>query len=862
MIGNDVSNYHIIAKVGSGSSGVVYRATHSTLELTVALKFLSDDLLADADARRRFLRGAKAVASLEHPNVCRFYDVGTTAEGRLFLAMSFCDGPTLRDRLKQGPLPIIEALTIAVAVTDGLAHAHSRRVVHRDIKPANLMLTGDTVVKIVDFGLAALLDEATITKSGNAPGTVLYMSPEQVHGKHADARSDIFAFGGVLYEMLTGAPPFLADNAGAIMHNIMDVPHAPLGEVFPGVPESLCRVIDRALAKDPSDRYQYANEMHDDLIDVLNQIDPDHFRRKLRWPLPVLIRKWRWRALAATAIVAIGVTVTAMTDTPDPRPSFSIAIIPMIGDTSPAGRALIGGLARDVSDRLEDLTAGDARFAVPYDQVNLLRATTPERARGVLGARRVVAVSGGAGGPQGMVALTRFDVDSLAVRRRADSVALGTDVFDGDRFDRDLCRLLDMNAPRVHPVGYTASGAAYRDYLIGRGYLDAGGASLDDAIASLEHAVKTDSTFARAWAALGEGFRRRFAAAHDSASAESTRTCCARAPNLCTGLASAHVTLGELLAATHDEHAETEFRTAVALEPNEPGPIHALGNFLLFAANRPDAAEAVYARGTKAQPLDASAFESLGYLYYTQGRYEDAIGQFRVDASLAPDRQQVYNYLGACYFAGDCWDRAVAMFERSFTLNRSFVSCSNLGTLYYMDHRFVDAANMYQWAREYHPDRYDVVGYLAAAHRWIPGHRVQSDALFREAVSLAEKQRSARAGDAEFLATLAGFFPAERADSASALAGQAATLAPDDAEVQYRVALVYEEIGQREKALVHLAHAVDLGHSIRQIESEPFLDDLRKDSRFREIERNAPRAVFDCDAATGTEAARPPARTP
>ncbi len=470
-----------------------------------------------------------------------------------------------------------------------------------------------------------------------------------------------------------------------------------------------------------------------------------------------------------------------------------------------------------------------------------------------------MSVSGGRA--PGTIEWTRFDVDSLAVRRRADSMALGTDPFDGDRFDRTLCRLLDMNAPRTRRAGYTTSGEAYRDYVMGRGYLDAGAASLDDAIASLERAVKADSTFARAWAALGEGFRRRFSTAHDSSSAERTRACCARALDLYGGLASAHVTLGQLLAATDGDRAEAEFRKAVALEPNEPGPIHALGNFLLFNANRPDDAETAYARGTKAQPRDATAFESLGYFYYVQGRYKDAIPQFHIDASLAPDRKQVYNYLGACYFAGNCWERAVEMFERSFALGRSFVSCSNLGTLYYMDHRFVDAANMYQWAREYYPDRYDVVGYLAAAHHWIPGHRDRSAALFREAVSLAEKQRTDRAGDAEFLATLAGFYPDERADSAAALAGRAATLAPDDGEVQYRIALVYEQIGQREKALVHLAHAVDLGHSMRQIESEPFLDDLRKDSRFTEIEKHAPRSTFDCDDTPGAGAARTAAKS-
>ena len=260
MEGQTISHYRVLEKLGGGGMGVVYKALDTHLDRHVALKFLPPELTRDDDARVRFTREAQAASALDHPNICTVYDIDSSPDGQLFIAMAYYEGETLKKRIEHGPLPIDEALDIAAQVAQGLSKAHDDGIVHRDIKPANLMLTKDGFVKIVDFGIAKLMGVTGPTQTGTTLGTVSYMSPEQISGDDADQQSDVWSLGAVLYEMLTGEQPFKGENQWAVMNAISNQdPEAP-SILREKLPPEIERLVLTALKKPKDSRYASADE--------------------------------------------------------------------------------------------------------------------------------------------------------------------------------------------------------------------------------------------------------------------------------------------------------------------------------------------------------------------------------------------------------------------------------------------------------------------------------------------------------------------------------------------------------------------------------------------------------------------------
>jgi serine/threonine-protein kinase len=274
----------------------------------VALKLLQPELTLSAAARQRLLREARAVAALDHPNVCTILEVGETAEGQTFLAMPCYDGEDLRERLRRGPLPPAQALEIADQIAAGLEHAHGRGIVHRDLKPANVMITTEGKAKVLDFGLARLVDETRLTGTGSSFGTPAYMSPEQIASASVDARSDVWSLGVILYEMVTGEAPFAGEGAPGIFYSILHAEPPPLQARVAELPRGLVAVVDRLLRKSPADRYPDMTAVRRDLAHVGTRAAP-----KLPWG-PRLARRHgakRARVVRCTAAAAAVVATLA-----------------------------------------------------------------------------------------------------------------------------------------------------------------------------------------------------------------------------------------------------------------------------------------------------------------------------------------------------------------------------------------------------------------------------------------------------------------------------------------------------------------------------------------------------------------------
>jgi len=845
VIGRTVSHYRIVERLGGGGMGIVYRAQDTRLDRSVALKFLPIEWCQDSLFRERFTREARAASTLDHPHICTVFDIDETPEGQLFIAMAFCPGETLKERILRGPMPIDEAIGIAIQIAEALGAAHAGGTIHRDIKPANILITDRDQVKVVDFGLAKLAGEATVTRQGSVIGTPAYMSPEQATGDETDGRSDLWALGAILYEMVTGRRAFAADHEQAILLAITTSDPTPIDNLRSEVPAEVQRIIRRCLKREPHERYQGAGELVADLkrfrgdptpAEIVTQTLPSASRARRRW-------NFKHRVLPLAVVLVAVALVATLYPTLHRSQTRHLLVLPFNcpGEAMEADY-LCRGLLETVTAKISELGGVRADFSVvPTSEVRGKKIRSAEDAHRVFGVDLVVSGTLVRSGDNVRIPLELIDAVRL---RQIRSRLLTTEVSAGfvlqDEVVAALEEMLDLEIGaaerRILADGGTNNAEAAGLYLEARGQAGKTPTEvhLTRAMSLYREALEIDPEYVDAMVQLADACDQRYQLEGDSIWLEHGANYAQRAVSVAPELPAAQLTAGRFaLANSSFENAIHHLLRTIDLDPLRVVSYLYLAE-AYEATGQTQAAEETMARAVRTGPENWLTYYRIGRFYFTErSDLERAAGYFEKVIELNPESSIGYSALGGCFFYLGDRDGAREQLERAVAIGSDYEAFSNLATLEFYEEKFSKAAAHYESALEMDDSDYMVWIGLGESRRFGGSAPERIREAYQRAADLVSRRLETEPGDLGLLIDLAALKLQlhQRAEAEEIIENlQLEKVTAHD--MMFSLAEIFEVLGERDEALAWVERSLKAGFPLDVIEDYAAFAALCADPRF------------------------------
>jgi serine/threonine protein kinase/tetratricopeptide (TPR) repeat protein len=873
--------YRIEALLGQGGMGCVYKASDKELNRTVAIKVVRQGFVGEADAMNRFKQELLLASKISHKNILRIHDMGEVA-GMKFITMAYVEGQDLQHLMRNNPkMPLERVLKFAQQLAGALAAAHAEDVVHRDLKPQNILVDSSDQVYIADFGLAKSFAEGAVgmTQMGTFLGTPRYMSPEQVEGKPTDGRSDLYAFGLILYEMVIGNVPFTGESTLKVMYQrIQERPKSPK-QVDPTVPDWLDGIIMRCLERDPADRYQNAYDILPDLQGAQSTGGPSRSfsgsisrgGASIQIQLPQFAnRRWIWLAGGIVAVLILALVIppvrhlilgpgkTATSSVPG-VPTLSsfggkkgtsivpgvpplsngrfVAVLPLqiLGDSSQLGY-VAQGIEEGLSSKLFQLTdvrvaTTDAAYKVDQKQ------PLPDIAR-ALGVNLLV---------QGVL---QASADKIRITINLEDIADGKRLWSGN-FDGvvgDLFRLEDqiysqlVSAFQINPTNDelasaaarpTDNVAAYDLYLRGRNSMRGHDRkSIESALDYFDQALKADPKFALAYTGLADANLRMNSIQKDNLWTQKALAAAQQAQALNDTLPEVHAMLGVVYRATgRYTEAVAELSRAVSLAPNSDEAYRQLGNTYMENGNASAAIENLQ-KAVQLNPYYYINENALGNAYFQSADYAKALPAYQRVTELQPNIDEGYENAGAVYLTQGKYQESIPYFQKALQVEPNFTNYLNLGTAYFYLKQYSNSIGMFEKAAELSPNETIALLNLADAHR-TAGEKDKARDTYQRAISLGYKELQTNPQDSEVMSEIALCY-ANLGDSqkAETFIKRAQTIDKKNVQYVYIQAEIYALTGKTTDALKVLQDSLERHFPAESADRDVTLDSLRANPEF------------------------------
>ncbi len=854
--------YRIEALLGQGGMGRVYKAYDKDLDRLVAIKVVRQGALSESDALKRFKQELLLASKISHKNILRIHDMGDVG-GVRFISMAYVEGPDLHHVISDNPkMPLERVLNFAKQFADALAAAHAEGVIHRDLKPQNILVGKDDQIYVSDFGLAKSFEDGAVamTKTGAFIGTPRYMSPEQVEGKPADHRSDLYAYGLILYEMVTGDVPFTGESTLKVMYQrVQEKPKSPK-LVNPELPNWLVRVILHCLERAPEARYQNAYEILADLQG--GSRSGSAVARSGSQTVVIQIpefaqRRWTWWVAGGVALLLLllvippvrhlifrtaggGAGSSTVSGVPPLSTGRYVAVLPLqvLGDQARLGY-LAQGIQEALSAKLFDLkdvhvTSSDA--AGKADQSQPL----PKIARN-LGANLLVLGTLQGSGDKVRIVVKVEDV--------ADGKSVSSKEFDGvtddlftleDQIYTQVVSALNVNPSHEEMANAearpTENIAAYDLYLRGQSSLRKyDSKDIQVALDYFDQALKADRTFALAYTGIANASLRMYGNNKDGFWIQKAVGAAQQAEQLNDKLAEVHSTLGSVYSASgKNSEAIAELKRAISLAPNSDQVYRRMGGAYLAMGQSTPAIEA-FQKAIQLNPYYWVSQNELGAAYVDLGNYPKALEAFQQVIVLEPDINVGYENVGNIYLQQGSYQEAIPYFQKALQIEPYWSTYSNLGTAYFFLKQYANATQAYESAVALNSNDTLTLVNLADSYRGA-GQQDRARATYERAISAGFKELQTNPQDAGVMNQIAGSYAKTgNAQQADNFIRRARAIDKNNVNYIYDEVKIDAVLGRKSEALALMREALEKHYPAQFAAGDPDLVNIQSDPAFAEM---------------------------